>query len=161
MKPTFEEILAAVKGMGGIPYFPADDPSREMIAGALGKFVETEAGLKFTIREAVSKMRRWDQGVPELRGIYCAGGFTPLDGIYEQCTTPNVLPDEALPAYYQHAPKLLRPPEPSEEEKAEFKKWAAELEEKLKQKREREGKRRLLWEAQHKDEKYEPPDWMN
>ena len=103
---TLREIQLAVKSMSSIPYFPTEEQGRAVIALAIQEFCGSLKGLKYTIRTACKKMPRW-LGIAELRGIYCAGGFTPLDGKRESATLP-----ELEPAYFDRSPKLLPPPPP-------------------------------------------------
>jgi len=118
---TLREIQLAVKSMSSIPYFPTEEQGRAVIALAIQEFCGSLKGLKYTIRTACKKMPRW-LGIAELRGIYCAGGFAPLDGEHASTTIPELQPPEA---YYPPAPKLLRPPEPTAEELEEFNKFCA------------------------------------
>lgn len=149
-KPDFNEILEAVETLGAIPFFPTEEASRRSIAAALEEFIASKNGLYFVVREAIMKMRRW-AGVPELRGIYCAGGFKPLDGQQESSAIlPAPQPKPTV--------KLLPPPPPDATELAEYQTWLAQMEDKLKQIRTREERAALLYSIRHKDE--EPPEWL-
>ena len=90
---TLREIQLAVKSMSSIPYFPTEEQGRAVIALAIQEFCGSLKGLKYTIRTACKKMPRW-LGIAELRGIYCAGGFAPLDGEHASTTIPELQPQK-------------------------------------------------------------------
>jgi hypothetical protein len=151
VRPTADQIEKAVESLSCIPYFPVDRQGRYMIQLALGEFCESQAGLAWTVKQAVMNMRKW-LGIPELRGIYCAGGFTPLDGKRETAILP-----ELEPAYDQ-SPKLLPPPPPDAAELEQYKAWVSQMQVKLQAQALREERAALLYSIREKP--YEPPDWL-
>lgn len=77
---TAQESGAAVLTLGRlIPFFPADESARELIAHSLESFVAGPDHLNWLVFTACNVMREW-QGLAELRGLYCSQ-YRPLDGI--------------------------------------------------------------------------------
>lgn len=153
MKPSLQEIREAVEALASIPYFPSDPQARLPIAAAIEQFCESQAGLRFMIREAVMHMRRWG-GVPELRGIYCVGGFTTLDGQREFPITPIRPTQRAI----EQRETLLIAPTPTPEEIAQHEAWSAQFQEKLKTLAARDEKRGMVYSLREKP--YEAPEWL-
>jgi hypothetical protein len=115
-RPSREEFHCAVEAMGAIPYFPTGEVARAAIATNLEQFIDSFAGLRWIIAQSTMHMRKWD-GIAELRGIYCAGGFKPADGMHERTSLPTLLQIEE-PPYYKPYKALLPPPplSPAEED---------------------------------------------
>jgi hypothetical protein len=122
-----DAVEVAVKLLGGIPYFPKDDDyAKAAIMAGISQFADSPEGVRWMAAQAIAHMRKWT-GVPELRGIYCAGGFQPADGRHEACLIPS-LNRSSLPAYYDPAPKLLPEPPMTAEEKSEMEAFIKDLE---------------------------------
>jgi hypothetical protein len=151
VRPSADQLALAVESLSCIPYFPVDRQGRYMIQLALGEFCESQAGLSYTVKQAVLNMRKW-LGIPELRGIYCAGGFNPLDGKRETATLPELEPA------YEQTPKLLPPPPPDTAELEQYKTWVEQMKTKLQAQALREERAALLYSIREKP--YEPPDWL-
>lgn len=109
--------------------------------------------------QAVSHMKQWT-GVPELRGIYCAGGWKPIDGRHESSSIPS-LNASSVPAYHLPAPvmqKRLPEPPPTPEEVAKAQAWIKDFQEKLDASRAHRALKAAVFEKRYKPEK--PPDWL-
>jgi hypothetical protein len=117
-RPRPEDFSRAVEALSSIPYFPGNEVARGAIAANLAQFVDSLTGLRWIIAQATMHMRKWE-GIAELRGIYCAGGFKPADGIHERTSLPNLLQIEE-PPYYKPYKALLPPPPLSPEEEEEL-----------------------------------------
>jgi hypothetical protein len=150
------QITQAVKDLSAIPYFPQEEDAHIAIMGGIAQFAGSVEGVRWMVVQAVSYMDRW-MGVPELRGIYCSGGWQPIDGRHTQSSIPS-LSDGGLPAYYLPAPKLLAPPPPTPEEEAQNKAFIAELQAKVDKSVARKKLKGILF-----DKRYNPeatPDWL-
>lgn len=123
LAPEREHFDAAVRMLEAIPYFPRGAEARGAqlaIAAELEQFVESTSGLRYIVEQAISHMRKWE-GVPELRGIYCAGGFIPRDGRYERPQVASLCSTEE-PEYHKAYIGLL-PESSSPEDLAEYERW--------------------------------------
>lgn len=159
LAPEREHFDAAVRMLEAIPYFPRGAEARGAqlaIAAELEQFVESTSGLRYIVEQAISHMRKWE-GVPELRGIYCAGGFKPRDGHYERPQVAQLAAAD-LPAYYEPYRALLPPPPPDPAIEAEIQKGIAELERRLKIRAAKDAVTGYLADA--RGENYEPPEWL-
>jgi hypothetical protein len=150
-----DAIKTAVKLMGGIPYFPVDEFARAGIIGGVMEFADSVEGIQWMAQHAVARMKKW-AGVPELRGIYCAGGFMPRDGRREE--SPVMELGSSLPAYYLPAPKLLAPPPMEPAEEANLKAEMEALQKRIDDGRARRELRRILFDKRYEPE--EPPEWL-
>jgi hypothetical protein len=148
-------IKTAVKFMGGIPFFPTDEFARAGIITSVMEFADSVEGIQWMAQQAVARMKKWT-GVPELRGIYCAGGFEPRDGRREE--SPVMDSDSSLPAYYLPAPKLLAPPPLDPADEAKLKTEMEALQKRIDDGRARRELRRILFDKRYKPE--EPPEWL-
>jgi hypothetical protein len=147
-----DAIDVAVRLLSGIPYFPGEEFARTAIMIGISQFAGSVEGVRWMASQALGHMKTWT-GVPELRGIYCAGGWKPVDGRHEACSLPSLSKSE--PAYYQLAPVMRkRLPEPPEDPAEEARLQADIVE--LQKKVERIAFKRSL----HAKHKYEPPDWL-
>jgi hypothetical protein len=154
-----ESIELAVRILSSIPYFPQDDYARLSVMEGIAQFANCPEGVRWMAGTALGHMRTW-LGVPELRGIYCAGGFTPRDGRHETSSIPSLAGDSS-PAYHLPAPvmqKRLPEPPTTPEEEAQLQAEMKQLQEKIDRAAERRSLKRLLFEKQYKPE--DPPEWL-
>lgn len=101
MKPTAADFTKAVIVMARtIPFFPNDELAQLAIAESLALFIDSQAGLAKVVKTAITTMREW-QGVAELRGLYCAIGFAPADGIGSFSITPGFTPLDLEAAFFE------------------------------------------------------------
>jgi len=151
-----EDFGRAVEALAAIPYFPSAEMARAAIASELSSFCETMNGLMWIVTKAIAHMDRWS-GMPELRGIYCSGGFTPLDGRIEQ-TKISALLVASEPEYYKPYKALLPEAPPSEEELEEFKQWAKNMDAKIKKEALEARLQSMLKSARSPQQPV--PDWL-
>lgn len=112
-----------------IPGFPREADTQKIIAELVLEFATDPQGLLLMAKQAAQRMRIWG-GVAELRGIYCALGFTPADGRKEESVLLPLPKPENLPAYLP-APELERPAAPTAEELAEHAAFVEQMNRKL------------------------------
>jgi hypothetical protein len=116
LRPTQQQLEAAVAQMTILRYFPAESIARAMVMDLLSRLVGTAEQLNWLTRTLVDRVGEW-HGPAELRGIFCTR-FKPADGIEADCSVrgftagdsemahitapaPRYLPapdDEAIPA---------------------------------------------------------------
>lgn len=147
-------IVAAVNDMRSIPYFPQEAEVHKSIMKAVSRFAASVEGVKWMAQQAIDHMGQWT-GIPELRGIYCAGGFPPLDG--RHASTKFSALTTSQPAYYLPAPvmqKQLAAPEDDPAVEAELQAQMKELQAQI----DRKKARRLAFEAQYVAPP--APDWL-
>ena len=154
--PLKAAIIAAVKDMRGIPYFPQDDDVHVSIMTAISRFADSVDGVKWMAQKAVDHMTAWT-GIPELRGIYCAGGFKPADGRFEQCSIAALI--ESRPPYYELASVMQKrlpepPPDPTIE--AALQTDIAELQAKI----DESARQRNLNTVKSNYRREPPPAWL-
>jgi hypothetical protein len=154
MEEVIAAIKTAVKLMGGIPFFPLDEFARAGIIAGIIEFADSVEGIQWMTQQAVSRLKKWT-GVPELRGIYCAGGFAPRDG---RITDSSVMDEPSLPACYLPAPKLLPPLPMTEAEEAEMRAEMEELGRKIKESVARKRLASAVFDKKYK--KPEEPEWL-
>ena len=152
------QITQAVKDLSAIPYFPQEEDAHVAIMGGIAQFAGSVEGVRWMVIQAVSHMDRW-MGVPELRGIYCSGGWKPQDGRRGQCSIRSLGDQGGAPdPSWLPVPKLLPPPPMTPEEEAQNQAFIAELQAKV----DKSVAQRKL-KAAIFDKRYNatpPPDWL-
>jgi hypothetical protein len=96
-----QAVAAAVRRLGVIPFFPADEDARLEIMRQLEAMIgyETLYGstpqerLDWLVDAAVNGMRRWG-GIPELRGLLCSR-WRPGDRIEAYSSLPGYRPEDS------------------------------------------------------------------
>lgn len=98
---TEDEATVAVLSLAGLPFFPAEEPARAMIADLLMRMCRTGGELQWLVRRVFDLWKKWE-GPRELRATYCAK-FKPQDGIeaISGLFPDGIVPPEkpALPAF--------------------------------------------------------------
>lgn len=93
LKPTADQITAAVEELGICKYFPSGEGERKAIMRLIRAMVNTKQQLDWLVSVMVNKIGEW-RGPVELRGVFCSR-FRPADGAEADCAaTPGFTPDE-------------------------------------------------------------------
>lgn len=153
---TNREVELALARLKGIPFFPTADLTQIVIIEQILAFTESEEALDWSTRKALQTMRKWS--LPDFKGIYCAGGFTPLDGQFQSCAIEGVKPVDE-PNYYKPYQRLLPPPPDDPVEEAKLKADMVDLEAKIKTSAAKRQLKSAIAEARHR-QGYQPPDWL-
>ena len=104
MKPTPEEIIAAVERLSCLRFFPAGEAAKTEIMRLLDRMVHTKARLDWLISAMVDQVGTW-YGPVELRGVYCQR-WNAMDGIGAWCVeTPGFRALDSEAAYIENFQK--------------------------------------------------------
>ena len=97
-KPTPDEIAQAVCTMARVvPFFPQDEPAKEIIIAILRDFIGSRQGLDWLSNTAVRVIENW-RGPAQLRALYCTR-YRPCDNLpATACDIPGFTPTEAMDA---------------------------------------------------------------
>ena len=81
----------ATEALSALPFFPASEAARTMIANELRKLCRSEGDVFWLVERMLRLYARWPS-VVEMRLVYCSKHF-PLDGVVPEQLTTETYPD--------------------------------------------------------------------